>query len=80
MDYDFRAPILDAIAAAATAAGLGRQLVPPCTGQAISQWIKCPPHRVLQVEAATGVSRYRLRPDIYGSAPEGVVATTGEAA
>lgn len=37
------------------------------TSQAISQWEVCPVGRVLAVEAATGVSRYDLRPDIYGS-------------
>ena len=28
-----------------------------------------PAERVLAVEAATGVSRYELRPDVYGPAP-----------
>jgi DNA-binding transcriptional regulator YdaS (Cro superfamily) len=38
--------------------------------QAVSQWRRCPPKRVRDVEAATGgvVTRYRLRPDIYGRA------------
>ena len=38
--------------------------------QAVSQWRKCPPKRVLSVEAATGgiVTRHRLRPDVYGRA------------
>lgn len=37
------------------------------TAQAICDWRKCPPRRVLQVEAATKgiVSRHRLRPDLY---------------
>ena len=35
------------------------------TPQAISQWEVTPALRVLEVEKATGVSRYRLRPDIY---------------
>lgn len=42
------------------------------TTQAISQWRKCPPDRVLIVERATAngdsqprVSRHELRPDIY---------------
>jgi DNA-binding transcriptional regulator YdaS (Cro superfamily) len=36
--------------------------------QAVSGWEQCPAERVLQVEAATKgiVSRYRLRPDIFG--------------
>lgn len=38
--------------------------------QAVWQWRRVPPKRVLAVEAATGgvVSRHRLRPDIYGAA------------
>ena len=30
---------------------------------------RVPAERVLAVEAATGVSRYELRPDVYGPAP-----------
>jgi len=33
--------------------------------QAISQWKKVPPLRVLDVERATGVPRHDLRPDLY---------------
>lgn len=33
--------------------------------QAISQWRRVPPTRVLDVERVTGVSRHLLRPDIY---------------
>jgi DNA-binding transcriptional regulator YdaS (Cro superfamily) len=44
-----------------------------CTAQAISDWKRCPPRRVLVVERATGtdgngkvrVSRHELRPDLY---------------
>lgn len=32
---------------------------------AISQWKRVPAERVLAVEAATGVSRQQLRPDLY---------------
>ncbi len=35
------------------------------TKQAVSQWLKVPPERVLAVEDATGVACYELRPDIY---------------
>jgi DNA-binding transcriptional regulator YdaS (Cro superfamily) len=35
----------------------------------ISQWHQVPAERVLAVEAHTGISRYKLRPDIYGPAP-----------
>lgn len=34
--------------------------------QAISQWREVPPKRVLAVEAAWGVSRHVIRPDVYG--------------
>ena len=37
--------------------------------QAISQWEIVPAKRVLALEAETGVSRYELRPDLYGPAP-----------
>lgn len=35
------------------------------TPQAVSQWKRVPPSRVLAVERATGVSRHDLRPDLY---------------
>ena len=34
--------------------------------QAVSQWKRVPLKRVLDVERATGVSRYELRPDFFG--------------
>lgn len=34
--------------------------------QAISQWDRVPPARVLDVERITGISRHDLRPDIFG--------------
>jgi DNA-binding transcriptional regulator YdaS (Cro superfamily) len=37
--------------------------------QAVSQWRKCPSSQVLKVEAATGVSRHILRPDLYAETP-----------
>lgn len=43
------------------------------TRQAVGKWIKTgriPARHVLTVERATGVSRYVLRPDIYGSADD----------
>lgn len=39
------------------------------TPQALSQWDRVPPLRVIDVERATGVPRQELRPDIYP--PEG---------
>jgi len=35
------------------------------TPQALSQWDRVPPLRVLEVERHTGVPRHDLRPDIY---------------
>lgn len=35
----------------------------------VSQWKICPTERCLLIEKLTGVSRYRLRPDIYGDEP-----------
>jgi DNA-binding transcriptional regulator YdaS (Cro superfamily) len=35
------------------------------TAQAVSQWNKVPPLRVLEVERVSGVSRHELRPDLY---------------
>lgn len=35
------------------------------TPQAVSQWEKVPPLRVLEVERVSGVSRHELRPDLY---------------
>lgn len=37
---------------------------------AVSQWPRVPTNRVLAVEAATGVRRERLRPDIYPPSQE----------
>lgn len=35
------------------------------SGAAVSQWRMCPPLRVIAVEAASGVPRHDLRPDLY---------------
>lgn len=45
--------------------GLSRALEGGITPQAVSQWKQVPAERVLDVERATGVSRHRLRPDLY---------------
>lgn len=36
------------------------------SAQAICQWHRVPPTRVIEVEKITGISRHDLRPDIYG--------------
>lgn len=35
--------------------------------QAVEKWVRIPPRHVLRVEAESGVSRYELRPDIFGT-------------
>lgn len=40
------------------------------SSQAISQWKQVPAGRVADVERASGISRYDLRPDIFGDAPK----------
>lgn len=40
---------------------------------AVGKWVKRgypPAERCLAIEAATGISRYALRPDVYGPEPE----------
>lgn len=53
-------------------AGLAKAL--GVTPQAVSQWVRgsrpIPPRHALAIEAATGVSRHDLRPDVFGPAPE----------
>lgn len=55
-------------------AGLAREL--GLTPQAVSQWVNghrpVPPRHALAIERATGgaVSRYALRPDVFGPEPQ----------
>jgi DNA-binding transcriptional regulator YdaS (Cro superfamily) len=46
---------------------LGRLL--GVTPQAIGKWSRVPAERCLEVERLTGISRFELRPDIYGEPP-----------
>lgn len=62
-DSGLRKAILAAGSQTALADALG------ITQSAIAQWDKVPVQRVHQVESLTGVSRYELRPDIFGFAP-----------
>jgi DNA-binding transcriptional regulator YdaS (Cro superfamily) len=52
-----------AIQAAGGVKALGHML--GISHQAVGQWRICPPRRVLEVERASGISRFDLRPDIY---------------
>ena len=61
----------EALKRAIEAAGGLDKLAAPLgiTPQAISQWDKVPPLRVLAVEKVSGVSRSELRPDLYPEEP-----------
>lgn len=52
-----------AIAAAGSAHALAVKL--GMSPQAFSEWRRIPSHRILQVEAITGIDRAILRPDLY---------------
>lgn len=54
-----RAAVLRAGGISALARGLG------ISSSAVSQWMRVPAERVLEVEKLTGVSRQELRGDIY---------------
>lgn len=56
-----------ALEKAIKATGTGNELAARIgvTPQALSQWDRVPPLRVLDVEKASGVSRHELRPDLY---------------
>jgi len=65
--------LTDALASAKTARRLAELLSTigePISVQAVAKWDRCPSARCLDVERVTGVSRYRLRPDIYGEEPK----------
>jgi DNA-binding transcriptional regulator YdaS (Cro superfamily) len=45
------------------------------TRSAVSHWVKggeLPVKRVLEIERLTGISRHKLRPDIFGDHPQRV--------
>lgn len=44
------------------------------TPQAVGQWGRAPIGRVLRLEELSGISRHRLRPDIFGPAVEAALA------
>lgn len=46
------------------------------TPQAVNQWQVVPPERVLEVERHSGVSRHYLRPDVFGSSPHELPASS----
>ncbi|WP_080419981.1 transcriptional regulator [Burkholderia ubonensis] len=63
-------PIQRAAHEAGGQSALARKL--GCTSQAVSKMCstgRVPAERVLAIEAATGVSRHELRPDLYPTEP-----------
>lgn len=67
------APLAMAIARAGGVGALARLL--GLAQPTISCWKRVPPHRVIEVEGATGISRRILRPDLY-DVPEPPLATS----
>jgi TorA maturation chaperone TorD len=65
-----------AIAAAGGVSALSRSL--GVSQPAVSGWKRIPPDRVLAVEAATGIARTTLRPDLYAEAELPVPDTLDE--
>jgi DNA-binding transcriptional regulator YdaS (Cro superfamily) len=73
--------LVEAVGIAGGEASLARQInaarlpMPRATPKGsshVSKWKArgaCPPDMVLRIEAATGVSRHRLRPDVFGYEP-----------
>lgn len=64
---------MNAIATAIEKLGTGQAGIARLLGvspQAVNQWVSSsrpvPPRHVLAIEAATGVSRHLLRPDVFG--------------
>lgn len=41
----------------------------------VSVWRRVPPHRVIEIEALTGISRRVLRPDLYDVPEPAIVAS-----
>lgn len=56
-----------AVKAAGGSRAVGKAL--NLTRQAVEDWPRVPAKHVLRLEQLSGVSRYELRPDIYGEAP-----------
>lgn len=57
-------PLVEAIERAGGVRALARAL--GVSHPVVLRWKKVPPQRVLRVESLTGISRYQLRPDVFG--------------
>lgn len=72
MDSESPSIVERAVAAAGGPVALSRALSESgqrISSQAIGQWRRVPAERALEVEALSGISRFELRPDVYGEAP-----------
>jgi TorA maturation chaperone TorD len=65
------AGLIEAISAAGGVSELARKI--GIAQPSLSNWTRVPADRVIAVEAATGVSRIKLRPDLYTTEPSGAV-------
>lgn len=73
--------LIDAVGAAGGESSLARAIndvvlpmpvTTPKVSSHVSKWKArgaCPPDMVLRIEAVTGISRHRLRPDVFGFEP-----------
>ena len=68
----YREQAIEALRLARDAAGGWTNIARPLgiSPQAVAQWEIVPADRVLAVEKATGVSRHKLRPDVFGEMPQ----------
>lgn len=69
-------PLAAAVRAAKSQSAFGRVIGK--RQSTVFEWLKgnkaLPAEHVLRVEAATGIPRHALRPDIYGPAPDAAIA------
>jgi DNA-binding transcriptional regulator YdaS (Cro superfamily) len=70
IEHDLDSELAKAVRAAGSQSAFGRLI--GRRQSTVREWLKTgkvPPEAVLAVEKATGISRHRLRPDVYGPAP-----------
>jgi hypothetical protein len=63
-EFNFEQIMAD-IFAKAKPSEIAASLPEPISRQAVYKWRRVPHEHVLSVEAITGISRHRIRPDIY---------------
>lgn len=72
MNNDLITPLQRALAISGGQVALAKKI--GAKQQHISWWLnkskRVPAERVLAIEQATGISRYELRPDVFGPAPD----------